>query len=39
MPLGGPYISDADLAFVVQWINDGAPDADDAARVEFAREV
>lgn len=39
MPLGGPYISDADLAFIAQWITDGAPDADDAAMMEYAREM
>jgi hypothetical protein len=32
MPLGGPYISTIDLAFIVQWITDGAPDID----AEFA---
>ena len=26
MPIGGPYMSDADLAFIEQWISDGAPD-------------
>src|SRR5712691_7301096 len=26
MPLGGPYIDTGDLAFIVQWIRDGAPD-------------
>jgi hypothetical protein len=30
MPLGGPYIADNDWAFIVQWIADGAPDADQA---------
>jgi hypothetical protein len=39
MPLGGPYISDTDWAFIVQWINDGAPDADQASMMEFAREM
>lgn len=32
MPLGGPDISEPDLTFIVPWINDGAPDADDVAR-------
>lgn len=39
MPLGGPHISDADLTFITQWITDGAPDADDAARMEYARSI
>jgi hypothetical protein len=39
MPLGGPQISDTDLAFIVQWINDGAPDADHAAMTEYRREM
>jgi len=37
MPLGGPYISDTDWAFIVQWISDGAPDADPESVAEFAR--
>lgn len=32
MPLDGPYISDADLAFIEQWITDGAPDIEDGMR-------
>jgi hypothetical protein len=34
MPIGGPYIAEDDLRFIVQWIIDGAPD--DAP--EFSRE-
>jgi hypothetical protein len=37
MPAGGPYISDPDLAFVVQWIKDGAPDADPTFMAEYER--
>jgi hypothetical protein len=36
MPLGGPYISPTDLAFIVKWIEDGAPDADKAFMAEFS---
>jgi tyrosinase len=25
MPTGGPYVNDADNAFIEQWIRDGAP--------------
>jgi hypothetical protein len=33
MPIGGPsYIADADLAFIEQWILDGAPDIDVAIK-------
>jgi hypothetical protein len=32
MPVGGPYVSDADIAFIAQWIRDGCPDSDTAAR-------
>jgi hypothetical protein len=35
MPPGGPYISDPDLQFIVQWIKDGAPDIDH----QFAHEL
>jgi hypothetical protein len=35
MPLGGPYISDIDWAFIVQWIADGAPDAEPAFMSEY----
>jgi len=28
MPAGGPYIGDGDLAFIEQWITDGALDMD-----------
>jgi hypothetical protein len=35
MPLGGPYISDTDLAFIAQWITDGAPDADPAVMTAY----
>ena len=39
MPLGGPnYISDSDLEFIVQWIKDGAPDADREFMEEYSRE-
>lgn len=37
MPLSGPYISDGDLAFITQWVADGAPDADHAFMAEFDR--
>jgi hypothetical protein len=37
MPPGGPYISDTDLAFITQWVADGAPDADHAFMAEFNR--
>jgi len=37
MPLGGPYISDTDLAFITQWVADGAPDADHVFVAEFNR--
>ena len=29
MPTGGPYITDEDLQFIRDWIDAGAPDADD----------
>jgi hypothetical protein len=35
MPLGGPYVSPNDLAFIIQWIADGAPDADATFMAEF----
>ena len=25
MPTGGPYVNDADIAFIEKWIRDGAP--------------
>jgi hypothetical protein len=37
MPVGGPYIEADDLAFIAQWIADGAPDADPAFLQEFAK--
>src|SRR5262245_54975768 len=36
MPLGGPYIDSTDLAFIAQWITDGAPDADAAFMSEYS---
>jgi tyrosinase len=27
MPPGGPYVADADIALIAQWIADGCPDA------------
>ncbi|WP_152536186.1 hypothetical protein [Mesorhizobium loti] len=36
MPRGGPYISDEDLAFIAKWIEEGAPDADDAFMTQVA---
>jgi hypothetical protein len=33
MPIGGPYVNDADIAFIAQWIKDGCPDSDPAARM------
>lgn len=36
MPIGGPYISDNDLAFIEQWIADGAPDVDQEASRAFS---
>jgi hypothetical protein len=38
MPIGGPYISDTDWAFIVQWIADGAPDADPPFMDEYSAE-
>jgi hypothetical protein len=38
MPLGGPYISDTDWAFIVQWIAEGAPDADRAFMSEYSAQ-
>jgi hypothetical protein len=35
MPPGGPYICEGDIAFIEQWIADGAPDMDAAAVREF----
>ncbi|QDU26265.1 hypothetical protein ETAA8_13420 [Anatilimnocola aggregata] len=35
MPLGGPFIEPSDLAFIVQWIVDGAPDASADFMAEF----
>ena len=32
MPVGRPPVSDTDIAFIAQWIRDGAPDSDDVAR-------
>ena len=32
MPVGGPYVNDADIAFIAQWIKDGCPDSHPAAR-------
>ncbi len=32
MPPGGPYLPDADIAFIARWIDDGAPDADSEFR-------
>lgn len=42
MPIGGPYIADADLAFIEQWISDGAPDIafeDKNARRKLLKEL
>ena len=38
MPLGGPYIEAQDLAFISQWIADGAPDAAPEFMQEFTGE-
>ena len=35
MPAGGPYISDDDLAFIIQWIKDGAPGMDQQFQKEY----
>jgi len=35
MPPSGPYISDDDLAFIKEWIGDGAPDLDEEFRSMF----
>ena len=32
MPRNGPYVSDADIAFIEGWIRDGAPDVEPQAR-------
>lgn len=32
MPISGPYVNDADIAFIAQWIKDGCPDSHPAAR-------
>jgi len=32
MPTGGPYVNDADITFIEQWIRDGAPDIAPEAR-------
>lgn len=26
MPIGGPYVNDADISFIAQWIRDNCPD-------------
>jgi hypothetical protein len=36
MPIGGPYISAPDLAFITQWVADGAPDGDAAFMAEYS---
>ena len=33
MPPGGPFLPDADIAFIARWIDDGAPDADSEFRM------
>lgn len=33
MPPGGPYLANSDIAFIAQWIDDGAPDADSEFRM------
>ena len=38
MPLNGPYISDTDLQFIIQWIQDGAPDVDHLFKSEFDKK-
>ncbi|MEI7987100.1 MAG: hypothetical protein WCI55_15865 [Armatimonadota bacterium] len=35
MPPGGPYITPEDLAFIEQWISDGAPDIDGIGAREY----
>jgi hypothetical protein len=37
MPAGGPYISDEDLQFIIQWIKDGALDVDARFSAEYMR--
>jgi tyrosinase len=32
MPIGRPPVADADIAFIAQWIADGCPESDLAAR-------
>src|SRR5207249_4909717 len=32
MPIGGPYVNDADIAFIARWIEDGCPDSAPGAR-------
>lgn len=39
MPLGGPYIEPTDLAFIVQWISDGAPDVSAEFKAAFTQEI
>ncbi len=37
MPPGGPFISAQDLQFIREWIDDGAPDADEEFAVSYMR--
>ena len=39
MPRNGPYVSDADIAFIEGWIRDGAPDVDARARQPHIGEL
>ena len=39
MPPGGPYVSDQDLRYIKEWIDDGAPDSDDVFNAAYLRGI